>query len=336
MNRNNKTIFLALILSVTITASTIVFLEESISVSDRVETENTIVSTIQYDFPLHGESQNIGAPSIYGGKLDFTISNLPKVGETAEIKMNYTQGNNVILQVLAEQYAIDGVPEQFYRSISISDNFEFVGQDNVITSEFENRVYQIIRIPIDTSNPDENISLSATIRAVSEGMGNIAGGGAITSTYIQVHVGENETLLKEDYLNLHPEMRPQRTPPQQEQIELCYGQLCPPLDGLPFGGNGTTTITPSTEEGYRAFLKDVMEISDEEIEELVQKYYPDPDASTQSFFLPSAYATSHNIQLYGIVTMSDLPLSPTTQTSIHDVKVCAWEYDSSFYVQYCN
>ena len=275
-------------------ATTFIFLEESISVSDRAEAENIDISTIQYDFPLHGESENIGIPSIYGGELDFTISNLPKIGETAEIKMNYTQGNNIVLQVLADQYAIDGVPEQFYRSISISDNFEFVGQDNVITSEFENRIYQIIRSPIDTSNPNENISLSATIRAVSEGMGNIAGGGAITSTYIQVHVGENETLLKEDYLNLHPEMRPQRTPPQQEQIELCYGQPCPPLDGLPFGGNGTTTITPSTEEGYRTFLKDVMKMSDEEIEELVQKEYPDPDDSN-----PSIERFSSELETFG-------------------------------------
>ncbi len=325
--QKNRLVFIAIISLAVVGASTFIFLDESVSISDGVEVENVEEGVnllpIQYDFPLHGEYQNIGTPAVmYLGDIDLTISNLPKVGETAEVEVTLTNNDNHILY--PPNYYYDSLQKYLSYGIIITDNFEFVNQTNFNSVGGEHGIIK------NTEKLDvgESLTMSVTIRAISDGMGYIRSG-STHQQEIHMHVGENETLLKEDYLSLHPEMRPQRSPPQQEQIELCSGIPCLSIEDIPQVNDGLTTITPSTEEGYRAFLKDVMEMSDEEIEELVQKYYPDPDASTQSFFLPSAYATSHPIQLYGIVTMSDLSLSPTIQTSIHDVKVCAWEYDST-------
>ena len=96
----NKTIFLALIFSVVIGASTIVFLEESISVSDRVEAESIPITTISEDnsnssierFSSELETFGSSAAGIAHTYPHYEIV-MPKyvtVGDAFDININYS------------------------------------------------------------------------------------------------------------------------------------------------------------------------------------------------------------------------------------------------------
>ncbi len=285
--------------------------------------------TFDYEFPLHGESNTIGGEPtpFYYGTHDLTISNLPKIGETADIVLTIT---NDRYDTLYPQYSdLNNGLYTSYSSLVISDNFEFVNQTNVISAYDDYWFGE----DIEKLDPGESYTITKTIKAVTEGMGHISTDGY--AVQISVHVGVDETLLKADYLKKYPQLQVMNIEPVREMCgdSYCEPEPLPQDQYVPTENSGTTTIRSITEipeEEYRAFFKDIMKMTDEEVEEMVQKYYPnpDPDLSTQSFFFPSAFASSHEIQIYGIVTMSDLPISPTIQTAIHDVRVCVWEWDS--------
>ncbi|MCE2506474.1 MAG: hypothetical protein J4F36_08415, partial [Nitrosopumilaceae archaeon] len=128
------------------------------------------------------------------GEFDVTLTNLPEVGETAEVIVNFV-ADIPILE--SEGYVI---------GISLSDEFEFVDvpEDEIVYDSSGSGYHKPLVLA-----EGESAQLSATIKAVKEGMGNVGGTATYDHFYTYgVFVGE-EPMLREDYYEMYPELEPQ-------------------------------------------------------------------------------------------------------------------------------
>ena len=191
----NKPIFIAIITLSIITVTTVIALEESISVSDRVETESIPVTS-------NNEHTTSSFRSFAGmGVLTLTLSNLPTLGETAEVVLvaNNTSGSSAQASI-------------FVGGVSLSEHFEVLNLPSNIQSTNYSGYFSIEPIPHDLQ-PNEILTMNWTIRAVKEGEAEIYGIGLTDTDTIRLVIGAEETLLKEDFDRLYPPQR-QGSPPQ--------------------------------------------------------------------------------------------------------------------------
>ena len=161
---------------------------------------------VAYDYPLSSKSTAVVNGETYS-EIRTTLSNLPRVGETAEIAMEYTH--------LHEHS--DVTPHELKR-VTIPPNFEFVGMEeenvDVVTSRSGRTLYIAYSEPFVSLKRGQTDSMSATIRAVSEGLAGIGAGGLYGTNqhptffgagYSMV-VGTNQTLLVKDYIRVNNPM----------------------------------------------------------------------------------------------------------------------------------
>ena len=124
---------------------------------------------VAYDYPLSSEATTVINGETYS-ETKVTLSNLPRVGETAEIAMEYTH---------LHEYS-DITPHELKR-VTIPPNFEFAGMEeenvDVVTSRSGRTLYIAYSEPFVPLERGQTDSMSATIRAVSEGPAWISAGG---------------------------------------------------------------------------------------------------------------------------------------------------------------
>ena len=352
----NKPVFIAILTLAVVLggATTFIFLEESISVSDRVEAENTNIdgtstqssspSGIVYDYPLYANNlpeSDMKVPFLTTGyaslgDLELILSEIPRVGETAEITINFT----IDVDFPEWEEHKEFITSKMSQGLYISGILEFV-DDSEVTSSSPNSgggtEYRIVK-DMPLMSHGDSISWTAQVRAVENGFAQIGysiGGDIRNQQHINIYVGQEESLLYSDYIEIYGKPTP---PPQSpvniiteaERLEMIYKQI---LDGTYEGDETEFTNSESIpldqfpEEEMRQLLID-LDWTDEEIEiELDRIYRP---ASTQSFsFFPKAYATTPSINVTTKLTVDDLPIGESTNHGIRDVKVCLHEYDSN-------
>ena len=219
---------------------------------------------INYDFPLSSKDYpQVNAnseTSMYFGEFDVTLTNLPEVGETAEVIVNFV-ADIPILE--SEGYVI---------GISLSDEFEFVDvpEDEIVydTSILSRTGYHkplVLAV-------GESAQLSATIKAVKEGMGDVGG----TATYDHfyrygVFVGE-EPMLREDYYELYPELEPtMEMPDPSDDVEPTPKEHPAPRPETEPETSSTNSTSPSnpTDDEIREQLRE-NGLDEELIEEMIK------------------------------------------------------------------
>ena len=135
-------------------------------------------------------------------KVNVTLSNMPKIGETAEVVMVYTH--------LHEHGST--APNEL-KKILVSPNFEFVGIDEEKIYTGVNRLgnvnYHAYSEPLMPLEQNQTATMFATVRAVSEGYawvtcGASYGGGPYLTHYVThpMIVGEDQTLSVKDYIRV--------------------------------------------------------------------------------------------------------------------------------------
>ncbi len=285
----------------------------------------TNISLVEYDYPLSSktfENEFNSEPIGWGENFDVTISNIPEIGETAVVTVTITNDMSFDLKY--------NLPNE-YISIDITDNFEFVDvpQDKIITGHDGRYLHYNEKLDIDAG---QTATISATVKAVKAGMGHVGGDAGDHGFSYWMYVDTEQTLLRDDYEKLHPPVQSQNTVPICENSQPCPEPEPEPPAPNEEGENPTdpSVETPITEEELREDLKHE-DLTEEEIEAIVRKTI-DPDSSTQSFFLPSAYAQSSSFNISGrlVTTTSQLTLtsdSSTIDERIHDANVCAWDWD---------
>ena len=192
----NKPIFIAIITLSIITVTAVIALEESISVSDRVETESIPV-TSNNEPTTSSSSTDDGWSRV----LTLTLSNLPTLGETAEVVL------------VVNNTSRSPAPASFVTGMSLSEHFEVLNPPSNIQSFDHGGFFIKGPMPHDLY-PNEILTMNWTIRAVEEGEAVIFGGGLTGSTAIRLVIGAEETLLKEDFYRLYPPPQRQGSPPQ--------------------------------------------------------------------------------------------------------------------------
>ena len=261
------------------------------------------ISLIEYEFPLSASSlydnqNNFDEPTAYYGDIDLTISNLPKIGETAEIEITFTSRVDFVMPnvnnpdspwVNYTSMQVIDLPPIFVQNLHMSDHFEFVNQTDIISSHEEcrrNCGYGITKLA-DTVFPNQTITMSATIKAVSEGFASIAGSTFGHSANISVHVGNDQTILTDDYLAMHPRPSLPLVTGQSSEPKI-YEKLRAMINGTADYSGGTSNATlfkDIPEDELRALLEEGG-LTPEEIEEEIRKAHP--KVSTQSFLLTPA------------------------------------------------
>ena len=218
---------------------------------------------INYDFPLSSKDYpQVNAnsePSMYFGEFDVTLTNLPEVGETAEVIVNF------VAEVPIE---LGG----YKIGISLSDEFEFVDvpEDEIIydTSILSKTAYHK---PLDIA-VGESAQLSATIKAVKEGMGAVYGFATSEHTYrYGVFVGE-EPMLREDYYELYPELEPtMEMPDPSDDVEPTPKEHPAPRPETEPETSSTNSTSPSnpTDDEIREQLRE-NGLDEELIEEMIK------------------------------------------------------------------
>ena len=161
---------------------------------------------VAYDYPLSSKSTTVINGETYS-EIKATLSNLPRVGETAEIAMEYTH---------LHEYS-DITPHELKR-VAISPNFEFAGMEeenvDVVTSRSGRTLYIAYSEPFMPLDRWQTDSISATIRAVSEGPAWISAGGlygadqhpSFFAAGYRVVVGADQTLRIKDYIRVNNPM----------------------------------------------------------------------------------------------------------------------------------
>lgn len=266
------------------------------------------ISQVNYEFPLSSKTMKTeisSEPISWYADFDVTISNLPKVGETAEITVTVTN---------LDELDVSTMFLNPYIYIDFSDNFEFVNNTS-------GKISKTLVLPVNATE-----TLSATVKAVKPGMGHV--GGAATQDYgysYWMFVGEDETLLREDYYKLHPQIK---TAAADVQLNADGTEIEPEPTGFPHPKEFDYVESPYEPEGGKITEEELREklkeegYSEEEIEEAVQEdFYP--EASKQEFFFPQIAG----IQLNGYLSTSTSPLAPITITRVADANACAWDYD---------
>ena len=328
----NKPIFIAIIALaiITVTAvialaiiavTTVIALEEFISVCDRVETEGIPVTS--NNEPITSSSS---IDTIWSGDLTLTLSNLPALGETAEIVLvvNNTSGSTL--------------PASYFATVmSLSEHFEVLNPPSNIQLSDNGGFFITEPMPHDLQ-PNETLTMCWTIRAVKEGEAEILNRDRGDSfTVIRLVIGAEETLLKKDFDRLYPPQR-QNSPPQGSYPNHFTRDEDP--NKVVDNSNVVVIITDDQirEEIERISEKiEQMGYDDDDVihdvlvrlKELLANSTSteDSDLEKQSFLdsiLPKAYAsTPPTFALHGIITNTNSPYDPDSETSVYDLMVCA-------------
>ena len=277
----NKPIFIAIITLSIITAITVIALEESISVSDRVETESipvtsnnepittTTVIALEESISVSDRVETEGIPATsnnepttsssstsYGWSrvLTLTLSNLPTLGETAEVVL------------VVNNTSRSPAPASFVTGMSLSGNFEVLNPPSNIQSFDHGGFFIKEPMPHDLQ-PNEILTMNWTIRAVEEGEAVIFGGGLGGSTAIRLVIGAEETLLKEDFDRLYPPQR-QNSPPQGSYPN----HFTRDEDPNEVVDNSSVVVIITDDQ-----IREQIELISEEIEQIEQMGYDDDD-----------------------------------------------------------
>ena len=263
----SKLVFIAVMALAVIGATTFIFLEETISVSDRAEAEN--IEIVTQSEPIYGTDPS-GEPSF--GNVTVSISNLPNIGETA------------VVTVTNNDLRLEENPTEL--RIYLTSNLEFV--DFEPTSIYHNGKISYVTTVDNTGK--ESVSFSATIRAIEEGNARIHGSSGIalnTPGKIQMVISEN-TRLGQD---IPP--RGQSAPSEDimtkktyaegdlgRQTSECVSRL---VTDEPFENEEeidcVAIVTPWTKEEIRTNLAEAGE-TEEAIEHAIREAYPDPTVET--------------------------------------------------------
>ena len=154
-------------------------------------------SGITYEYPLNIFSGMLG---YYEHNYEYSISKLPKIGETATIRIAIT--NNHDMYTLQSYTCCGGGLR-----IHITDHFEFVdiSSNEITTAQKTFNKWHSIKYDLDTKPKQTEIFL-VKIKAVKEG-GSIIH----TTAHRDLHeslltmVGKTETILQSDYDKLYPQ-----------------------------------------------------------------------------------------------------------------------------------
>jgi|APSaa5957512535_1039671.scaffolds.fasta_scaffold112426_1 hypothetical protein len=232
------------------------------------------IKQINYEYPLSTNDfkvTNVGTSEEgeYFGEAELIMSNLPNIGETAELTyivsdVNYDIFDNIELPI----------------SVRISDNFEFVDlpQENIVHTIFDDKFsgtheefydYQSDSNMIPVLAPDEIFEFTFTIRAVSENSDGVVSVSSVVGGHFKITVLEDQTLLRHDFVELYPELALALMP-----VNLLVDDNL----GTP-GVETTITDRQLTAEEIRETMES-NGYSEEEIIEAIAKSYP--ELSTQN------------------------------------------------------
>ena len=268
------------------------------------------MTTFDYEFPITGDQLNLGSSeseaSLFSTWANISIDGLPAMGETANVTLTVGYGDKL--------YGVENwITEEQYdnrsMSIFIPTQFEVLSiSDGTLETTHEG---SSASMPVDYIYGEE-YTITVTIKTVKEGIGKISGYGLEKSYPIEFGVAPTETLLQKDFVAKYPNLMPQRSEPQHS-------------DPPEFGKHPDlqVTITTITEERLRWMLES-LDWTEQEILDEIKRTFPDEEISTQSFFLPSAFASSHDI-VRGTFAMENSPLSHDVLQGIHGAKVCLYE-----------
>ncbi len=194
----------------------------------------TGISLVEYEFPLQaGYGGNIDSEDSLptSGHVSFTISKLPKLGETAELEFTFTNSVGGMIYANGLQYLpLNMFDSESFMTITISDNFEIVDDPRAETYVDKSGVdHTYIRELITPLALDESFTITTTVKAVSEGYVSIKGYSfGEHERGFKIQVTGNETLLYEDYIKKYPQEieqtnntdEPEPTPPPTVVINV--------------------------------------------------------------------------------------------------------------------
>lgn len=151
---------------------------------------------VAYDYPLSSKYTKTADREVIA-EIEVALSNLPKIGETAEITIKHTH-----------LHEYNKITPNDLKNIGISSHFEFVGLDE---EAVETTAYRGIAYSHSYSeafallSQNQTDTMSVKIRAVSEGLAWISGGSQYGGAGHTVVVGDDQTLLVRDYIRTsHP------------------------------------------------------------------------------------------------------------------------------------
>ena len=272
--------------------------------------------------------QNAGtaysAPSL-GNYANFTISNFPRLGETATLTLTTTK---LMPFDIDEDFSREG---NIAFGFEIEDGFEFVGVTPTDRLDYhkpsKNAIYyqKYLVLPANTTT-----SMEVTIKAVKEGNHLITAHPGITN-YVSLYltVGKNETTIYEKPSLEDLNASGASTEPKlskEERLALSIRN-----DANVESADVIETTYPTPEE-YRQRLEKEGTMTQEEIDAEIKRYTEeragDPDLDTQSSsFLPKAYASS---SITGRGTIQITPsFADDTDDRASGINVCAVDRNSS-------
>ena len=142
-------------------------------------------------------------PRVWGYDPEIIISNLPKIGETAEVTAIFTSGG------------MTGNP--YETKLGITKHFEIIDSPYEIT---ENEVAYFIAQPFsDGEEIRKTNSIKVTIKAISEGEASIAAYIEDATTRIRLYIGSEQTMLLNDYYEMYPEYLIEKTKAKELEEE---------------------------------------------------------------------------------------------------------------------
>ena len=305
----NKSIILALVLSVTILATTVIFLEETISVSDEMETSNT--ETVIQSEPIYGTSPS-GEPHF--GDVTISISHLPNIGETAVVTVT---NNDLKLERGLGKNLVE-------LRIHLPSNLEFVDLEPTSTyvgTKYDGSSYVTA---VDITGKD-SISLSATIRVVGEGNAKIivsSGNVMNTPEYLFMVLSEN-TRLGHDFT-----LRGQSAPPIDFESMQTFTPEQLGMDEVSFCLSRHITDPPFENEESLPCVTITAPLTEEQLRHEEQMHRNDTETIPQNY---EGGQNSHTSLAYITGTLQTqlefIGIGPPPSTSVFDVRVCLLEYD---------
>ena len=259
--------------------------------------ENHIL-LVEYVFPLIAKqtektsTQNVESLTGSYSKIELQISNLPKLGESAEI-------TGIVIGNFGDDVII-GDPIEDYIRFNISHKLQVVtGIENFTETIRDQYGYSSYLKEISLYSNEPQI-FKITVVALGDGETRISaktvGDDFRAKSSFDLVIGENETLLKDDYYKKYPAKLAEKEAVKETAKQLALeeerleeerllahgcqfiekiGMFCPPTDEeIEAMRNDTNHGTiGDTEEDLRAYLK-ADGATDEEIEEIVRKVYP--------------------------------------------------------------
>ncbi len=318
----NKLVFIAIMVLAVAGASTFIFLDESISRSDGVETENIEIvneepvskvevetttaiiqntvspeNSIPYMGGIHGENSE-PTPGIIQAEL----SNLPLL-------------NDVITITATTSNVFGNSTEEVVR-FQLTDGWEFVNvsQEKITVAFYpDGKQYSYVDEPL-TVDYGQSETFSHQIKPTTLGENYFfVGIPFVESVQFSLFVGEIETIPTDQYWEENPEEAPWNNEPEPEP---CVYEDCEPEPKLP----DENTSTPDA---------DITEYTtDEHFNETRQKEGLPPINETSSDGIDSE--PDSTISVYGYIVNSPVsPFSESTNTRGSDIDVCAWDRDAT-------